>query len=292
MEKVLLTNIQRGSLHDGPGVRTTFFFQGCNLACKWCHNPETISKKPRIMLYPDKCIGCKECLQVCENGCERDKCISCGKCAEVCFGGARVISAKEYTVDEMIEIAERDRAFYKNGGGVTCSGGEPMLQRSALKEFFLECKKRNIHTALDTAANIPWEKYLELIDCTDLFLVDYKLSCDEDHIRYTGVSRKLIKENIKNFSSLGERVWIRMPIIPGVNDSLQHIQRAGEELSACGFSGKIELLAFHRLGAHKYKALGEEYDFENTELVTDEKMQMLRNALANYNLHVEGGIKE
>ena len=104
-------------------------------------------------------------------------------------------------------------------------------------------------------------------------------------------SRKLIKENIKNFSSFGERVWIRMPIIPGVNDSLQHIQRAGEELSACGFSGKIELLAFHRLGAHKYKALGEEYDFEKAELVTDEKMQMLRNALANYNLHVEGGVK-
>ena len=159
MSKIILTNIQRGSLHDGPGVRITYFFQGCNLRCEWCHNPETIPLSSRLMHYKNKCVGCGLCASACKNRLEKEKCVNCGSCAEVCPAGARVMSGKEYDPKELVDIALRELKFISNGGGITCSGGEPMLQAKGLTELLRQFKEKGIHTAVDTAANIPWEKY-------------------------------------------------------------------------------------------------------------------------------------
>lgn len=284
VDYAIITNVQRGSLHDGPGIRTTFFFQGCNLRCTWCHNPETIPIRPCLMKYPDRCVSCGSCRDICK---ENGICISCGKCAESCPAEAKVMSGKKMTLDEMLSIVELERPFYLDTGGVTCSGGEPMHQAAFVERFFRELKKLGVKTALDTAANIPWESYEKLLDCTDLFLVDYKMFDDEKHKKYTGVSRKLISQNLKNFVRCGCEVWIRMPIIPGVNDSKKDISDAANELKEIGFSGLVEPLAFHRLGEGKYRALGKKYDFADTVPPSDEKMQEIRNILSAHNLKVK-----
>ena len=279
-----LTNVQHGSLHDGPGVRTTYFFQGCNLHCSWCHNPETIPRHPKLMLYADKCIGCGLCKSVCIS---ENECIDCGKCTQVCPAESRVMSSEECTIDAMLSTALRDSAFYGKDGGVTCSGGEPMLQLDALTAFLSVCKENGLHTAVDTAANVPWTDYERIIPFTDLFLVDYKLSDDYSHKRFTGVTRGLIQSNLKKFAALKKEVWIRMPIIPCVNDNEAHINAAGLELSRIGFKGTVELLAFHRLGQSKYEALGLDYNFSLTKPPSNEKMKYLASVLEAFGLNVK-----
>lgn len=287
MPDAILSHVQRGSLHDGPGVRTTFFFQGCNLRCVWCHNPETISMEPSLMIYSQKCIGCEQCAQVCQRGLARKDCIHCGDCTEVCPADARVLSGKMWTTDEMFRIAQRESRFYGKDGGVTVSGGEPMLQWEAVLEFLTKCKAAGMHTAVDTAGNVPWVRYENLLPVTDLFLMDLKLSTDEEHRKWTGVSRSKILENIKRFSTCGREVWIRMPIIPGVNATKEHIERAADELLSFGFTGLVELLPFHRLGAGKYDALGWSYPFAETEPPTDELMDELRMLMKERGLNVK-----
>ena len=287
MSYAILSNVQRGSLHDGPGVRTTFFFQGCNLRCVWCHNPETISMTPSLMTYGAKCIGCGQCEKVCKRGLTRKDCICCGDCTEVCPADARVMSGKMWTTDEMFKMAQRESRFYGTEGGVTCSGGEPMLQWEAVLEFLTKCKDAGMHTAVDTAGNVPWVRYEKLMPVTDLFLMDLKLSTDEEHRRWTGVSRSRIKENIANFAKCGREVWIRMPIIPGVNATEEHLKREADELLSVGFTGLVELLPFHRLGESKYGALGWEYPFAETEPPTNERMEELRGVMKSFGMHVK-----
>ena len=283
-----ISNIQRSSFHDGPGVRTTVFFQGCNLRCAWCHNPETINRKFLLMLHPSRCIGCARCREVCANETDAQKCISCGECALVCPTGAREMSGREYPLSQLVEIAVRDKIFYGKEGGVTCSGGEPMLQVPFLVEFLRELKVRGVNTAIDTAANIPWEDYERVMPYTDLFLVDFKLADDEKHKKYTGVSRALIKENIRRFAKLSEdRVMIRMPIIPSVNDNDSELEMAAEELSSVSFKGIIELLPFHSLGESKYISLGKKYDFSGTVPPSKERMEQLKNIFRAYGLRVK-----
>ena len=248
-------DIERNSYVDGPGIRTTVFFKGCNLRCAWCHNPEGQSPKPQMMFYKNKCTGCGKCKEKCPNALE--KCELCGKCTIYCPHDAREICGKEYTVDEVMREILKDKVFYENsGGGVTFSGGECMLQIDFLEEILKVCKEKGIHTAVDTAGHVPYEYFERILPYTNLFLYDVKCYDSEKHRQYTGVGNELILENLERLLTTGKSVWVRIPIIPTVNDTVEEIQRIKAYISSCGKPEKIELLPYHAMGEHKFEALG------------------------------------
>ena len=251
--KATIFDIQRNSFVDGPGIRTTVFFKGCNLRCKWCHNPESQAFEREMLFYKNKCTGCGKCKEVCPNHLER--CDFCGKCELFCASDARKICGKEYTVDEVFSEVANDKLFYENsGGGVTFSGGECMLQIDFLCEILKKCKENGIHTAVDTAGNVPWEYFEKILTYTDLFLYDIKVFDKKKHIQYTGIGNELIFGNLKKLFECGANVWIRIPVISGVNDTIEEMQKIKEFLKTYSPS-KIELLPYHEMGEHKYDAL-------------------------------------
>ena len=263
--KATIFDIQRNSFVDGPGIRTTVFFKGCNLKCAWCHNPESQSAKPQIMFYKDKCTGCGRCQNVTENDADF-----------ICFNGAKEICGKEYNSDEVLNEILKDKAFYENSkGGATFSGGECMLQIDFLCEILEKCKENGIHTAVDTAGNVPWEYFERILKHTDLFLYDIKLFDKEKHKQYTGADNKVILDNLKKLFEAGANICIRIPIICGVNDSVGEMQRIKSFLQPYR-PVKIELLPYHSLGTHKYDALNmEKYEFE----APDEKIMKELNSV-------------
>lgn len=266
--KATIFDIQKNSFVDGPGIRTTVFFKGCNLHCQWCHNPESQSFEKQMLFYKDKCTGCGKCLEVCPN--HLKKCSFCGKCEIYCPSNARKICGKEYTSDEVLAEVIKDKAFYHNSnGGVTFSGGECMLQIEFLTEILKLCKENGIHTAVDTAGNVPWDYFKRILPFTDLFLYDIKVFSKEKHEKYTGVSNKLILNNLKHLFESGAKIWIRIPIIPTVNDSEEEMKKIKEFLSPYK-PQKIELLPYHRMGENKNSALNmpvTKFDVPNDELM-------------------------
>lgn len=263
--KATVFDIQRNSFVDGPGIRTTVFFKGCNLDCKWCHNPESKFSKPQMLFYKNKCTGCMKCAKVCPN--ELKKCDLCGKCELYCPNDARKVCGKQYDVDEILKEVLKDKAFYDNSdGGVTFSGGECMLQIDFLCEILKRCKDCGVHTAVDTAGNVPWERFEKVLPYTDLFLYDIKALDDETHKKYVGVSNVLILENLKKLFEKNANVLIRIPVIPTVNDDAEEMLKIKAFLEP--FSPlKVELLPYHKMGEHKYDALG----LEMTEFAVPEK---------------------
>lgn len=252
MNKGVIFDIVHSSLVDGPGIRTTVFFKGCNLKCAWCHNPESQSFKPQIMFYKDKCTLCGKCKEICSSP---NNCILCGKCALYCQNEARKVCGKEYTTDEVLAEVIKDKAFYENsGGGVTFSGGECMLQIDFLCEILKKCKENGIHTAVDTAGHIPFESFEKILPYTDLFLYDIKVFDNEKHKKYIGVGNERILQNLKKLFNLGAKVWVRIPIIVGVNDNIEEMQKIKEFLG--GNAKKVELLPYHPMGENKYRAIG------------------------------------
>ena len=271
--KATIFDIERNSYVDGPGIRTTVFFKGCNLRCAWCHNPESQSPKPQMMFYKNKCTGCGKCKERCPNNLE--KCGLCGKCTLYCPHDAREICGKEYTVDEVIREILKDKAFYDNSdGGVTFSGGECMLQIDFLEEILKECKKNGIHTAVDTAGYVQFEYFERILRFTDLFLYDIKCFDSEKHKQYTGVGNESILENLKRLLTTKKSVWIRIPIIPMVNDTEEELQKIKSFLEACQSPKKIELLPYHAMGEHKYEAIGKEVQM--FAVPSEEKMMRLK----------------
>ena len=257
MNKAIFFDIQRNSFVDGPGIRTTVFFKGCNLKCAWCHNPESQSAKPQMMFYKDKCTGCGKCKSVCPYHLEQ--CELCGKCTLYCPVDARMVCGKEHTADEVLKEVLKDKAFYEtSGGGVTFSGGECMLQIDFLVEILKKCKENGIHTAVDTAGHIPFESFEKILPYTDLFLYDIKIFDSQKHKQYVGVSNELILENLKKLFERKAKLWIRIPIIPDVNDSIEEIQKIKDFLKTIGTAEKIELLPYHAMGENKYRAIGKE----------------------------------
>ena len=257
MNKAIFFDIQRNSFVDGPGIRTTVFFKGCNLRCAWCHNPESQSAKPQMMFYKDKCTGCGKCKSVCPYHLEQ--CELCGKCTLYCPVDARKVCGKEHTVDEVLKEVLKDKAFYEtSGGGVTFSGGECMLQIDFLAEILKKCKENGIHTAVDTAGHIPFESFEKILPYTDLFLYDIKIFDSQKHKQYVGVGNELILENLKKLFERKAKLWIRIPIIPDVNDSIEEIQKIKDFLKTIGTPEKIELLPYHAMGENKYRAIGKE----------------------------------
>lgn len=249
-------DIERNSFVDGPGIRTTVFFKGCNLKCAWCHNPESQDFKPQMMFYKDKCKGCGKCKSVCPS---LDNCTLCGKCTFYCPVDARKVCGNKYTVDEVLAEIIKDKSYYENsGGGVTFSGGECMLQIDFLVEILKKCKENGIHTAVDTAGHIPFESFEKVMPYTDLFLYDIKLLDNEKHITYVGASNIRILENYKRLSQKGATIWIRIPVVPGVNDNETEAQNIRSFLEENGVPDKIELLPYHAMGENKYSAIGKE----------------------------------
>ena len=271
----LLFDIVRNSFVDGPGIRTTVFFKGCNLHCAWCHNPESQSRKPQMLFYANKCTGCGKCRVVCPTP---DNCTLCGKCTFYCPADARKICGKEYTPEEVLEEVVKDKTFYKNsGGGVTFSGGECMLQIDALEALLRLCKEAGIHTAVDTAGHVPFEYFQRILPYTDLFLYDIKTMDEAVHRQYTGVTNARILENLRQLLDNGRKLWIRIPVIPGVNDTIAEMEKIRGFLASSPAPEKIELLPYHAMGEHKYAALGKEA--QTFSVPTEARLEQLRKIL-------------
>ena len=255
MMKATIFDIQRNSYVDGPGIRTTVFFKGCNLRCQWCHNPESWQMEPQMLFYKKRCTSCGKCISVCpEHGAS---CILCGRCTLLCSRDAREICGRTYSVEEVFRELVKDLQYYKtSGGGVTFSGGECMLQTEFLSELLRICKENGIHTAVDTAGNVPWESFQTILPWTDLFLYDVKCLTEEKHIAGTGVSNRLILDNLQKLSAefTGD-ICIRIPVIPGFNETKEEMQKIAVFLQGIRHN-VVELLPYHRLGEHKYEALG------------------------------------
>ena len=247
-------DIQRNSFVDGPGIRTTVFFKGCNLNCGWCHNPESQSKKSQIMFYKDKCVGCGKCKEICPNNFQQ--CDFCGKCTIYCPTNARKICGKTYTVDDIFAEIIKDKLFYENSnGGVTFSGGECMLQIDFLFEILKKCKENNIHTAIDTAGNVPFHYFEKIMDYTDLFLYDIKCFSKELHKKGTGISNEQILSNLKKLSNnFNGDIIIRIPVIGGFNDNIDEMLRVKNFLSSINYKS-VDLLEYHKMGEGKYSSL-------------------------------------
>ena len=274
--QAMIFDIQRNSFVDGPGIRTTVFFKGCNLRCTWCHNPESQSNKPQMLFYKNKCTGCGKCREKCPSALE--KCDLCGRCTIYCPHDAREVCGTEYTVYEVLSTILKDKAFYENsGGGVTFSGGECMLQIDFLTEVLKACKENGIYTAVDTAGHVPYEHFEKILPYTDLFLYDVKCFDSEKHRQYTGVGNELILENLKKLLATDIPVWVRIPIIPTVNDTVEEMQRIKGYIYSCGKPQNIELLPYHAMGEHKYAAIGKEV--QRFSAPCEEKMRELRNVL-------------
>ena len=246
-------DIQKGSLVDGSGVRTAVFFKGCNLSCKWCHNPESQEYKIQIMHYRDKCTSCLKCKSVCPHS---DGCVLCGRCALYCPNDAKEICGRDCTYDEIMAEIESQVEFYEEtGGGVTFTGGECMLQINFLKELLKGCRKRAIHTCIDTAGNVPFEYFERIIPYTSTFLYDVKCITEDLHEKGTGKSNRLILDNLKKLSEKSCEIIIRIPLIGGFNDTDEEIGKIKDFLKNLNYKA-VEVLPYHSMGNHKYDALG------------------------------------
>ena len=248
-------DIQRASFVDGPGIRTTVFFKGCHLRCKWCHNPESQDPKPEIMVHKNKCIGCGKCVDVCPH--HLTSCNVCGACTNACPTGARQIYGYQKSIDDIVTEVAKDKAFYDtSNGGMTVSGGECMLQIDALTELLKKCKENEIHTAVDTAGDLPWMHFERILPFTDLFLYDIKCFTDSLHMDGTGISNKRILENLSHLSQkTSVDIIVRIPIIPTFNDDVSELQHIADFLRPLRIRD-VELLPYHSMGDHKYEGLG------------------------------------
>lgn len=260
-----MLSIKRMAVHDGEGIRTTLFLKGCPLRCRWCHNPEGIARKPQTAYYPQKCLHCGGCAGLCQanrmaegrHQFWREKCISCGRCAALCPGEAFAFYGRETTVEEILPQLLEDRIFYESsGGGVTLSGGEPLLQIDFAEALLRQLKEAGVHTAVDTCGCVPWSAFERALPYTDVFLFDVKAVDSDVHRALTGQPNELILENLRALAGAGAALEIRVPCIPGMNDGeLAGIARLLARLPV----GRVKLLPYHHFAASKYAALGMPY---------------------------------
>ena len=269
-------DIKRYAIHDGPGIRTTVFLKGCPLSCEWCHNPESQRERPEILYYEERCTLCGACVSSCTQGAiriaddrltlDQSLCIGCGDCVAACPNGARELAGRRMSVGQVIAEVDKDTLFYEeSGGGVTFSGGEPLMQADFVRAVALRCAELEIHTALDTSGYASKEELMKVANVIDLFLYDVKTMDNAAHIAYTGVPNRTIIENLRTLDELGKRIWIRYPLVPGVNDDERSLLDLIDLITSMKSVERVNVLPYHRAGAGKYTRLGREYLFSGTE---------------------------
>ena len=291
-------DIKKFSIHDGPGIRTTVFLKGCPLTCWWCHNPESQARGPEMMFRAQRCIRCGACLAVCAQGAiswdgdevctDGERCTLCRACVETCYAEAREIVGREMTVAQVMAEVERDVAFYdESNGGVTFSGGEPLLQPDFLLALLRACREKEIHTALDTCGFATWETLNRIREHVDLFLYDLKLMDDAKHREFTGASNALILKNLQALSQREHNIVLRVPIIPGINDDDDHVRQIGAFAAALPHLKRVDILPYHHGGAAKYDRLDKVYDLPETRPPSDERMANIAQMLRGFGLQVQ-----
>ncbi len=301
MLKPLVFDIKRYSINDGPGIRATIFFKGCPLNCLWCHNPESISPQVQKLFTTSKCIRCGECCRVCPvNACrltpesvvtDNDLCILCGQCAEACPTLAIEMSGRYRSTEELLAIIKKERPFFdQSGGGVTFSGGEPLLYPEFLVEILDACRKQGIHCAIDTSGFVETETLLKVAQYTDLFLYDLKMVDPEKHKRYTGVANRLILENLQALAGEGADIQVRIPLIGGVNDDEGSIVAAAAFVASLpGEKRLVSLLPFHDVAGGKDEKLGQARDLSALYEPDQETLQRVIEVFSGYGLTASVG---
>ena len=291
--KGFLFDVQPFSLHDGPGTRTTVFMQGCDLRCKWCHNPESQPINGALLFYPQKCIGCGACVSECPAGNggktarRTDECLLCGRCVEACYAEAVKKSGRFMDADELTAELLRDRDTYrKSGGGVTFSGGEPLLQADFVAGVMRRLKDENIHTAVETCLCVPWDSVEKVLPLTDLFYADVKCVTSERHREGTGGDNRAILDNIRRIADADANLILRTPVVPGFNDSRDELEKIGEFVRTLNGQPALELMAFHNMCAPKYAALGREFLCADTPQPGRDEMETYTAILTRMGLDV------
>lgn len=298
MEKPLtarIFDIKKFAVHDGPGIRSTVFFKGCPLSCKWCHNPEGISFLPEVQYMEQKCVGCGACAEICPDGAhsvlngvhrfDRSECTVCGACEKVCPSQALVLCGKNMTVEEVLNKVLADRIFYEqSGGGVTLSGGECLCQAAFCEALLKSLKAEGIHCAVDTCGLVDRDALNRVAPFTDLFLYDIKHMDEEGHRYCTGQSNRLILENLTYLDSLGKQIEIRIPLIPGMNDMA--VEDMGAFLSTLKHIGRVKVLPYNDLAGSKYEVLGKENTMPKVAPPEEDNVEAVMERLRSYGLTV------
>jgi pyruvate formate lyase activating enzyme len=296
----IIFNIQSYSIHDGPGIRTVVFLKGCPLECFWCSNPESQNLNPELGVSPNLCKACGTCVERCpykavslsEEGLpftDPAVCILCGRCEIICPHNARKLYGKKYSIDQLIGKIEKDMPFFiRSGGGVTFSGGEPTVQYDFLLGALKACRKRFVHTAVETCGYMRDRTKLEnLLNYLDLVLYDIKCMDGGKHERYTDVSNKLILDNAHLISSSGTEMIIRVPIIPGFNDSEDEMKRIAEFVLSLSSVEEVNLLPYHELGKTKYGMLNRTYGLQEAQGIPDSRIKELQAVMESFGLQCD-----
>jgi len=286
-QKANLVRIQRYCINDGPGIRTTVFFKGCPLRCRWCHNPESQESGPVLMFNANLCTACGVCVEACRQGVHvlkdkrhilrRDGCTMCGACVAACPAGALSICGKVMTVADIMEVVLRDRDYYaESKGGVTLSGGEPVMQPEAARALIAACTEHGISTYLDTCGYAPGDVFAGVAEKADGVLFDLKVMNAEIHKEYTGVDNALILENFRTACRLAPDLHVRLPVIPGLTDAMDNLHDIVKFARDAGFAGRIDLLPYHRYGDVKHQSLGRKCQTDEFGPPSSEEMEQVR----------------
>lgn len=301
MREGLIFDLKKYSINDGPGIRTTVFFKGCPLRCRWCHNPEGQSFAPEIMIRASRClVDCNECVAVCPERAvikpagvpvlDRTKCSACRKCADICPSQAIEVVGRRMDTDRLLQEIEKDRIFQEeSGGGVTFSGGEPLSQPDFLCEILDFCRKKEIHTTVDTCGFASSEVLDEIAQKADLFLFDLKVLDEKKHLAYTGESNKLILENLRRLAAMGKETIIRLPVVPGINDDEANIRDTARFLLSLETISDISLLPYHKLGRDKYRGLEKKREGGEFTPPSAECLERIKRDLEEYGFRVSLG---